>query len=67
MIGTIVKIILMIQAGIGLIVGLIIVFSPAFLTDSGVDLNFEGVLFLGIFVIAIEGFFLYGLSKLHEG
>ncbi len=64
MIGTLVKIILMIQAGVGVIIGLLLLVSPALF---GNDLsNINGLILGAILVIAFEGFLLYGLSKLHE-
>lgn len=64
--GKFVKIVLGLQALIGVIVGIVIIISPAFLVDSGVQLESGGIFFIGIFVVVWNGIILAGLTKLHE-
>ncbi len=66
MLGKIVKIILSIEAIIGLIFGILIIVTPALITDTGVTIDGSGIFILGIVVIGWHGLILAGLTRLHE-
>lgn len=66
MIGLAVKIILMIQAGIGVFAGILIMASPTIFDSTGLNTDFAGIFYIGLFIAIFEGFLLVGLSKLHE-
>ncbi len=53
----------MIQAIAGIIIGLLLLLSPALF---GSDLSVDGLGLGVILLIGFEGFLLYGLTKLHE-
>jgi len=66
MLGKFVKIILSVQAIIGLIMGIMIIVSPALLTDTGLTIDASGVFVLGLIVAVWHGIILVGLTRLHE-